>query len=393
MHRRRLPCPLGIPALAACILLLAGCSGDSEPRTTSSVIAPNSTQVRASATGRPITAGRLVVSEFHDTYTLLLSVSADNPADRRPVVRIDHAPNWSPRAAVAPGGDRIAYVVLPAGARSPDTEGTLWVVGLTDRDPKRLAQRLDARTVPVWTPDGTRVVYQRAVPGAGGTLSASLEELEIATGKATELITETPPTRLFPISYAPDGVRFYFARFTREGAFLNEVNTSTRAARQIVRLADGAARDFRLTPTGDQLLYLALGSAPVSYKALAVDLSKGAVLPVLPGVNRTEDVGVAWKPGSPAVATVGIVTAGGDQTGRIDLDQGMDTTVTQTAQGFDVPVAWSPDGRFLFARSFSGRSADDPGREQPVLIDSEGVRRPLGGDGPVDFVGWATNAP
>jgi hypothetical protein len=75
------------------------------------------------------------------------------------------------------------------------------------------------------------------------------------------------------------------------------------------------------------------------------------------------------------------------------LAGGEGAALVTDARGFDVPVAWSPDGRTLYARSFTGSSADDPGSEQPVLIDTEGARRPLTGDGPVEYVGWATHAP
>jgi dipeptidyl aminopeptidase/acylaminoacyl peptidase len=343
------------------------------------------------APARAVAPGRFIVSEFHGSETLLFSVSPADLADRRPLVRIEHAANWSPRAAVAPGGDLVAYTVLPAGARSPDTEGTLWVVGLSAREPRRVAARVDVRITPVWSPDGTRVVYQRAVPVPGAGIITSLEEVDVRNGKAQEL-AHTPPGPLFPAGYAPDARRFYYVVFGREGTMLREIDTTSRAVRDVARLGDGAARDFKLSPDGSFLLYLALEGVPARYHARVADLRTGVVRAVLPQLARSEDVGVAWRPDGRPTPGVGFITAGGAATGQV-VTEASAAPFSVTTQGFDVPVAWSSDGRLLLARSFSGRTADDPGREQPVLIDAEGMRRPLSGGGPLELVGWVSDGP
>jgi dipeptidyl aminopeptidase/acylaminoacyl peptidase len=385
---------LAIVAGGTVVLRSRGDEGAHRPQSAAVVATARAAASRATTTAPPTPTaarGRFVVSEFRGSETLLLSVSALNPTDRRPLARIEHAPNWAPRAAIAPGGDLVAYTVLPPGSRSPDSEGTLWAVALKGREPRRLAARVDLRVTPLWAPDGTRVVYQRAI--AGGTEGAvtALEEVDVRDGKAQELAT-APPSRLLPVGYAPDAARFYYVRFERDGAYLHEVDTRSRAARRVARLADGAARDFRLSPDGSVVLYLALSGSPARYRAMTMNIGTGDVRPVLPGVSRSEDVGVAWRPGTPAAATVGMVGGGGEATGRV-LVEGEATPVLETARGFDVPVAWSPDGRMLLVRSFSGTSADNPGAEQPVLVDSEGGRKPVTGEGRWEFVGWVIDAP
>ena len=395
----------------AVVLLVAVAGGLVLVRYSRSPDPPQVSDVTASVASRPaertVPSGRLVISELRGAETILLSVSPANPEDRRPVARIEHAPNWAPRAAIAPGGDLIAYTVLPAGARSPDTEGTLWVVALQAREPRRLTMRIDARVAPVWAPDGSRVVYQRAIPGGPASLTLLLEEVNVRDGKAQELAQVALPARLFPIGYAPEGEGFYYVRFAREGAYLHEVDTRSRAVRQVTRLGDGAARDFKLSPYGSALLYLALDGASARYRAFRADMRTGDTRPLLEGLLRSEDVGVAWRPGTPASPAVGMITvpgaqgtgpgtrgtSGGETTARVALDEGGGVTVTERAGGFDVPVAWSPDGRYLALRAFSGAGADDPGREQPVLLDREGVRTPLRGTGTVELVGWVTDAP
>jgi hypothetical protein len=383
------------------LLIALACAGacSGSDHSGAAPVAPSSTGAGTTAAGvrataaRTIAAGRLVISELHGSYTMLLTVNPDDLSDRRPIARVEHAPNWPPRAAVAPGGDLVAYTVLSSTTGSPDSDATLWIVSLAERKPWKVAQHVDARTTPVWAPDGSHVIYQSAIPGAAGSLVATVFEVDVRDGKSQTLAEATPPVRFFPVGYAPDSARVYLVRFERGGAYLDEINARTRAARRVARLADGAARDCELTPAADRMLYLALGSAPVRYQAYAVDIANGDVKPVLSGQERTEDVGVAWRPGNPPIATVGLLGGGAGTTGRVMLAGGEGAALVTDARGFDVPVAWSPDGRTLYARSFTGSSADDPGSEQPVLIDTEGARRPLTGDGPVEYVGWATHAP
>ncbi len=75
------------------------------------------------------------------------------------------------------------------------------------------------------------------------------------------------------------------------------------------------------------------------------------------------------------------------------LVEGAERTVTARQAGFDVPVAWSPDGRFLALRAFTGTDTEHPGAEQPALVDVEGQRQPVVGDGPIEFIGWLGHGP
>ncbi len=365
----------------ACLLaatLVGGCKDASSSR-----------GVSASLTGTsPRQPGgmRLLVTEMHGAFSVLLSVAPDRPDDRRTLLRIDHAPNYAPRASTSPAGEAVAYTVLPSGARSPDTEAVLWLVDLQERTPRRLAERLDLRIAPVWSPDGARVVIQRLTYGGPNGVEIALAEVDVRSAVSTDLARVTGPERLFPAGYAPDGSRFYYLRYSKGGAFLHSVELRSRAGRQIARVGDGAVRDIHVAPDGSSAVMLALEGMPGTYHAVGVDLQSGDVTPLLPAVSRTEDVGVAWKPVSPPVAAVGVVDLG-TSPGAVVLADG--TRVARAGAGFDVPVSWSPDGRMLYVRAFRGPSADDPGPEQPVVIDAEGVRRPITGAAPLEFVGWS----
>lgn len=381
-HRRWLILAAGVIALSGALIALRRFDqpGDTLRQVATTTMPP----------GRPLAAGQLVIAEVHETWTALIGVSPDDLNDRRQLLRVDHAARWAPRAALAPGGEWLAYTLLPPDARNPDTEAVLWVISLTRREPRPLAKNIDLRVPPQWSMDAARIAYQRVTRGLDGDLITTLEEVNVYDGKALELVSAPATVRLFPAGYAANG-RFMYVRFERDGAWLHEVNSAAKAARAVARIAEGPARDFKVTPDGHAVAFLALAGWPARYHALTVDVRTGQVAAIMPSIERAEDVGVAWKPGDPPLVTVGTIGSGA-QTGRL-LSSGEPATPGAPERGFEAPVAWSPDGRFLYVRAFSGVTADDPGRETPALVDSEGVRRPVVAAGPIDFVGWATYAP
>jgi len=58
------------------------------------------------------------------------------------------------------------------------------------------------------------------------------------------------------------------------------------------------------------------------------------------------------------------------------------------SQGFDVPVAWSPDVGTLALRSFQGDLESELGPWHLVLLDAEGQRREVKAENEISFVGW-----
>lgn len=369
--------------LAPALLILSACS-----------VRQQSAQSNLATVANPVHTGAdpppALLSEFHGSFTVLLLATGTGLAQHRPLMRVEHAPNWAPRFAVSPDGGRVAYTLLPAQARVPETEAELWVLSLRGGGARRLGAGVDLRTTPVWSPDGARVVTLRTVQEAGGAASMVLYEIGVQGGASHPLARGGPGERLFPVGYAPDGRTFYLVRFTREATVIEAVDTTASTGRAVARLAPGAVRDVHLAPDGTRLLLLALEGAPARYRARVIELATGDVRDVLNGMPREEDVGVAWRPGGTGIATVGSVAPPG---GRVLLVEEHERTVTAREAGFDVPVAWSPDGRFLAVRAFSGADTEHPGAEQPGFVDVEGRRQLLSGDGPIEFIGWLGHGP
>ncbi len=122
-------------------------------------------------------------------------------------------------------------------------------------------------------------------------------------------------------------------------------------------------------------------------------LSGSAPAPLFDGIDRTEDIGVTWRGRD---ATVGMLLAPGG--GRRIVTGNAGPEAEQAAvtgpNGFAAPLAWSPSGRYLVVRRFTGDDTAAPGAEQPALFDRETAAwRDITGSGALEFVGWSADAP
>jgi hypothetical protein len=72
----------------------------------------------------------------------------------------------------------------------------------------------------------------------------------------------------------------------------------------------------------------------------------------------------------------------------VAVDGSASRALAAPPSGFDVPLGWSPDGRWLAARSFDGTTAQAPGSESMVVISESGRRHAVSGDAELIFLGW-----
>jgi hypothetical protein len=72
----------------------------------------------------------------------------------------------------------------------------------------------------------------------------------------------------------------------------------------------------------------------------------------------------------------------------VALDGGQSSALASPRVGFDVPLAWSPGGDYLVARTFDGASSHQPGRESMVVIAGDGTRVELTTASELIFIGW-----
>ena len=106
-----------------------------------------------------------------------------------------------------------------------------------------------------------------------------------------------------------------------------------------------------------------------------------------------EQFSPVWRPDGAAI-TYGLEAGFEDGAAAVTRSMAGDEAVALPApeQGFDAPLGWSPDGGYLAARSFDGRSASDPGRESLVVISADGSRERVEAQAELIFIGWLTDA-
>jgi hypothetical protein len=72
----------------------------------------------------------------------------------------------------------------------------------------------------------------------------------------------------------------------------------------------------------------------------------------------------------------------------VPLDGQAVTFLPPPNQGFDAPLSWSPDGKFLAVTSFQGESLGNPGPARLVFVSPGGQRLPAPEGGGIAAIGW-----
>ena len=346
------------------------------------------------ASGTPGAGGpTLLYREFGSGADTLWVAPAASPTDRKSVAQIEHAADWGIVAALSPDGSLVAYLVLTAGSQDPGREAQAWVLDVGSGEKRHLADGFDLRTRPVWSPESDVIVLGRNGPQGDTGSEISLVGVDVTDGNQDVLWTEPDVLGLFPIGYsfAPAvGGALVYARYGLSGADLGWLGAETPS----VHVANESPRDWHLSPDGTQVAFLARQRTDgrIAARALVTGLSaeSQAVLVLTAVPDAVDNFNPVWR--DDETVTVGRTPAEGEAAAAAVVVSLVTGTVEAVEpgpeQGFDVPVAWSDDGRYLVVRSFEGSSAADPGREQLTIIEEGSERKAVDEQGSLEFIGW-----
>jgi serine/threonine-protein kinase len=133
-------------------------------------------------------------ANFSDAARTLAWLSRDGREEP-----IDAPPRAYTLARVSPDGKRVAVDI-------GDQERDLWVLDLSRQPPPLTRLTFDpaSDTAPVWTPDGSRIVFRSTRTSAPNLFSRS------ADGTGTDERLTTSDDGQAPISFTPDGTRLLF---------------------------------------------------------------------------------------------------------------------------------------------------------------------------------------
>ena len=330
---------------------------------------------------------RMVFAEFGLNEDQIYTAPADAPEDRTLHTSVPHAPGWGINPGVSASGTMVAYTVLPEDADpTRESPAEVWVMDVATDNLTRLARDADLLVPPVFTDGGASLLYRRSE-------SSTQEIVRVEVDDLTREVIHSEQTSfgVFPIGLR--GASLLFARLSTEGTDVYEVQPGGEPE-FLLHASDDIARDWRVSPDGSALSFLApLNEAErVVYRAQIVSLesleSLDIARPTSDATAGTEQYGPVWTPDGGAL-TIGqeAFTSESEPAVVLGLD-GSRFELTTPTYGFDVPIAWSGDGRYLAVRSFDGRNSVQPGLQRTVIVDREGARFEVDVPSEVIFLGW-----
>ena len=379
MNRTRLPLAIVLIASLAAVLAVIAFALASLPG--------GDDDERAGRSGRDAAGPRLVYAEFGPSADRIFTAPAAGPAQRTPVATVEHAEGWGINPAPAMAGALVAYTVLPPGsAGRRDTRAELWLLDVESQATTRLAQDADLLVAPLFDRDGARLAYRSTGPGD----EQRLVVVDLSSRLREVRYTYEGALGVFAVGFADDGA-LLFAELSRAGTDVYRI-TESGDADLLFHASDHIARDWQLSPDGRALSYLAPETAAerVVHRLQVVDLAApGSARGASAGDATSEQFAPVWTPDGGGV-TVGREAYPGLSAAAVTFARagGEPTALAAPARGFDAPLGWSPDGRYLAARSFDGVSAYDPGRESMVVISTDGERRAIAVRAELIFLGW-----
>ncbi|MBI4498994.1 MAG: hypothetical protein HY689_13970, partial [Chloroflexi bacterium] len=302
---------------------------------------------------------------------------------------VPHRAGYGLRGATAPNGASLALTALPADGGDLERDGQLWLLETPTGALRLLLEGVSARGTPVWAPDSRLVAAKRLLPDG-----PHLVVVDVTTGAVTVSLSMPSAADLFPVGWTPDGGTLYVAVQTPRGFDLAVARGTSPTALQVVApLAAGPARDFRLDPAGRRLSYLAPpGDEHAGFSAYLLDLERvGQRLPL----NQRRPLagpalGAAWQPGDGGL-TLSLAAAGSGMVAlRMLAPDGttLRTIVPAAPESYDVPLSWSPDGRYLAVRHLTGPDLQRLSGEALEVLGQDGRRARVTAGGTVAFVGW-----
>jgi hypothetical protein len=291
--------------------------------------------------------------------SVVFAALAEDPSVVREVARVKHLPGYAPVGAVSPDGRTLALTVADAGTVS-QPRASLQFIALDSGDVSRHGDAFDYLQAPVWAPDGSAV----AMSLDGVTLA----RVDLA-GRSTPLAEAADALGAYPVAFDAAG-SIYWVRIDERGS------TLLLGLAEVLHLSPFITRDWALSPDGAQVAFIeARTDGPLRYERRVAPLSPGRETFLAQAAATGQQLGVAWAPGATEPTF-----------GQEPLAAVSETTRSQAAVGFDVPLAYSPDGAVLAVQAWTGDSFDQPGEVSLVLV-SGASRVPLAGAS--RFLGWA----
>ncbi|MDP6605626.1 MAG: hypothetical protein QF664_05140 [Dehalococcoidia bacterium] len=331
----------------------------------------------------------LVFAEFGQLADRIYSADADDTTRRTLVTTVEHAEGWGINPAPAMAGALVAFLALPPGSRGRGAGAELWLLDVEGGERTRLARDADLFAAPVFAAGGAYLAYRAF--GVDGEQRIVRYDLERRTRRIVHRYAGE--FGVIPVATTDSGTTL-FVELSTGGTDLLSVDGDGNVD-WLLHASDEVARDWQLSPDGSRLSYLApeRTGERVLQRLHVVSMTGGdaADVSIRLATADSQQFAPVWDPAGGALtfgrepypdATASAAT--------LSLADGSVTALAAPERGFDAPLGWSPDGRYLAARSFDGRSAFEPGAESMVVISVDGQRHAVTAGSELIYIGWTT---
>lgn len=239
---------------------------------------------------------------------------------------------------VAPNQAAVAYVI-----QTEEHESEIWLMHLASTETRQLSKCVDAICSGiVWSPDGTRLLYEHLSLLANSSGLPTLWWIDIVKGEEQPVFQESllpgGNPRWSPngewLSYAtPDGIRLYHLE-----------NGGTRVIENVL----GAAALW--SPNGKQILLrdVVIQHGQFVTQLFLYDLETERIVNLNPN-GSMETILAAWSPDGSSIAVVrrDLSVPRGDQIWLMRADGSDARMLTNDADVLHGSLNWSPDGLYL----------------------------------------------
>ncbi|HKG93104.1 MAG TPA: hypothetical protein VKA84_14465 [Gemmatimonadaceae bacterium] len=239
--------------------------------------------------------------------------------------------------------------VVPTGTfaalGSSPTEGPgLFVANLDGSGVRRLVSVTNANdgSAPSWSPNGDRIAYHDGPYGR-----AALFAVTVSTGTVDVLPVTGPTTGMWP-KYTRDGAWIYF-HGTGSGYYAYHVwrvRPDGTGAESVTPAVESSGIEWRPSPSPDGARVAYVFGDASSPRIRVRTLATGAVSAIdAPGQSPR------WSPAGDLIAFVGLDSYSGMGALKVMAPDGSGLRVLTPARFYAPGFDWSPDGRWILARS------------------------------------------